>query len=187
MVYNSTSLQELKMSAAKKKPASKKSKKMEIPKERIKLFIVNLQYLYYLSKESYKYYMDFDEREFEEDSKFIFTAHFFNNHVDKTKLEPGIKVIYQDNMNITLDEISTLLFKTSIQLNLDPNKLLLELMDSQVHIEEDDIHKIRGIQPFIQKRLTQIINVHNHMMMLVQAKKEESTIASAISTAKSNK
>lgn len=187
MMYNSTSLQELKMSAAKKKSVSKKPKKTEPSKDRIQLFAVNLQYLYYLSKESYKYYMNFDEREFEEDSKFIFTAHFFNNHVDKTKLEPGIKIIYQDNMNITLDEITTLLFKTSIQLSLDPNKLLLELMDTQVHIEEDDTHKIRGIQPFIQKRLTQIINVHNHMMMMMQAKKEEASIASAISTAKTKK
>jgi hypothetical protein len=39
----------------------------------------------------------------------------------------------------------------------------------------------------IQKRLTQIINVHNHMMMMMQAKKEEASIASAISTAKTKK
>jgi hypothetical protein len=159
------------MPQKKQKQASKKSK-VQKPLDKVKLFSINLQYLYYLSKESYKYYMDFNEGEFEQDSQFIFTAHFFNNHVDKTKLDSSIVDIFQDSMNPTLDEISSLIFKTAVQLNMDPHKLLLELIDTQTHIEEGDFHKIKGISPFIKKRITHIINVHNHMMLMMNKKQE---------------
>lgn len=145
----------------KKSRTSKKKTAETAP--RIRLFTVRMHYLSYLLDESYKYYMDFQDTLLEDEvsSQIIFTSHFFNNHVDKTKIDSISKEVYQDNLNSILDDISSSIVKVSFQLKVDPIKLIKEFLATQTHIEEDERHVVTNLAGFLEKRVKATIQTHN--------------------------
>lgn len=97
------------------------------------------------------------------DSQILFTSHFFNNHVDRTRIDSRIVDVYQDNLNQVLDEITMDIVRVSLRMNIDCMKVIREFLDTQVHIEEQDFHKITNLRSFIEKRAKISIEINNHI------------------------
>lgn len=147
-------------STPKRKPSQKKPK---LP-PRVRLFSLRFHYITYLQEESYKYYLDFQDSILEEgDSQIVFSSHFFNTHVDKTKIDSSVLEVYQDNLSTILDHICNTIFKLCLSGRMDPLKVTKEFLATQTHIEEQDSHKIKGIYSFIEKRIVHLIEIHNRI------------------------